>query len=137
MDPADPRPKKYCTHCGQAILLEAWQCPHCGQLVARGLGPQPPASADPVERMLIPVGRPASAIIAGYLGLLSVCPGIGIAAIITSLLALRTLHKHPELSGRGRAIFGLVMGSLMTFLYAVVMIMAFVEQYQIAHGVRP
>ena len=36
-----------------------------------------------------------------------------------SLVALRKLRRDPELSGRGRAIFGLVAGILTTLLYCV------------------
>jgi len=47
------------------------------------------------------------------------------------------LKSHPELSGRGRAIFGLVMGSVMTLLYAIPLVMVAYEAIQAVRGVRP
>ncbi len=137
MEPADSRPRKNCPYCGEAILAEAKKCQHCREYLDPDLRAQARPAHDSVDRMLMPVGRPASAIAAGYLGLLSLLPLIGIAAIITSLVALRTLRKQPDLSGRGRAIFGLVMGSTMTVVYTIPLVLIAYEAIQAARGVRP
>ncbi len=105
-----------CPHCGAGITKTARTCRSCGGAV-EPLWKEDGGAA--VDRMLLPVGRPASAIAAGYLGLFSVLPLFGIAAVIVSLFAIRTLRRKPELCGWGRAIFGLVMGSAMTLLYAI------------------
>ena len=95
--------------------------------------PRPGAAATParcpsgLDRFLVPVGRPASAIAAGYLGLFSLLPFFGIIAIIVSLVAFRTLKRNPQLLGRGRAWFGLVMGIVTTVLYAIPIAIALVE----------
>jgi hypothetical protein len=123
-NPTDTRPRKACPYCGESILAMAQKCPHCREYLDPGLRAQQRQAPDGIDRMLMPVGRPASAIAAGYLGLLSLLPFVGIFAIITSLVALRTLKRKPELSGSGRAIFGLVMGSIMTFLYAIPVLVA-------------
>ena len=103
-----------CPRCGTKISQEAKVCRGCG------------GSVEPLMRddddiagmsMILPVGRPASAIAAGYLGLFSVLPFFGIPAIVVSLFALRTLKRNPHLRGRGRAYFGLVMGVLFTLLW--------------------
>jgi hypothetical protein len=64
----------------------------------------------------MPVGRPASAIISGYCGLFSLIPIFGIpfqlAAIGCGATALRALKKDSNLSGAGRAWFGIIVGSL-------------------------
>jgi hypothetical protein len=118
------------------ILAVARKCRYCGEY----LDPERRAfehAPDAVERMLLPVGRPASAIAAGYLGLLSFIPVFGPVALIVSMVALRTLRRHPELSGRGRAIFGLVMGSLMTLLCLFFAALMAIAAWDVAHGRRP
>ncbi len=67
---------------------------------------------DPAIRMLLPVGRSGWAIAAGYLGLLSLACFPAPLAIITGCIALWDIHRHPEKHGMGRAIFGIVMGTL-------------------------
>ena len=106
------------------IAKTASACRKCGRGVEPAVVDEGEANATVVERMMLPVGRPGSAIAAGYLGLFSVLPFFGIVAIVVSLLALRTLRRNPKLSGRGRAYFGLIMGSLMTLLYAVPIVLA-------------
>lgn len=81
-------------------------------------------SSDPTTRWLVPVGRPASAIAAGYLGLLSPIPFVGPFALIVGVVALRILKKHPEATGAGRAWFGVVMGALFTLLYGFTMVLS-------------
>jgi hypothetical protein len=72
---------------------------------------------------LLPIGRSGWAIVAGYLGLLSCIPLVGlvfaIAAIVTGFLALRDCQRNPELGGRGRAMFGIIVGSLVLVLQIV------------------
>lgn len=77
--------------------------------------PTPPPGSDAAMRLLIPVGRSGWAIAAGYCGLFALIPLFAPIAIIVSIVALRDLKKHPESHGKGRAIFGLVMGLLFTF----------------------
>jgi hypothetical protein len=137
MSAIDTRSKKNCPYCGEVILAEARKCRHCGEYLDADLRAAERASHSALDRALLPVDRPASAIAAGYLGLFSLLPFFGIAAIVTSIVALRTLKHHPEYSGRGRAIFGLIMGLMTTFLYALSLIMAAYAGAQSGHGVHP
>lgn len=70
--------------------------------------------------MLIPVGRSGWAIAAGYAGLFSVILIGAPFALIFGILAIRDIRRsrktdHPK-HGMGRAIFGIVMGSLVLLL---------------------
>lgn len=77
---------------------------------------------DAMLRMIIPVGRSAWAIAAGYLGLISVLLVPAPLAVIAGILAVREIKKDPKKHGMGRAIFGIVMGSLGTAVGIVVLV---------------
>ena len=68
------------------------------------------------ERMCLPVGRSGWAITAGYLGLLSILFLPAPFAIWTGIMAIREIKQDPTKHGMGRAIFGIVMGSLILIL---------------------
>jgi hypothetical protein len=76
--------------------------------------PRPPGPSDPVLRMVVPVDRSAWAIVAGYLGLISIIPIFGPLAVVASIVAIKEIKKSQTTPtpryGMGRAIFGLVMG---------------------------
>ena len=77
-------------------------------------------------RMLLPVGRSGWAIAAGYLGLVSFFPllGIltGILAIIFGIVAISDIRKNPEKHGMGRAIFGIIAGLIGLVLWSVLFV---------------
>jgi len=81
-----------------------------------------PAGDDPALRWVLPVGRSGWAIASGYLGIFSVLGIFAPFAIITGVLAFREIKKNPKLGGRGRAVFGIVMGSIFTLGIAVAML---------------
>lgn len=72
-------------------------------------------------RLLLPVGRSVWAILAGYLGLLSVlgCPAP--FALGCGIMALIDIKKNPQKHGLGRAWFGIIMGGLVTLLIVVML----------------
>src|SRR5579872_529111 len=79
-------------------------------------------SPDEDLKWIAPVGRSVWSIFAGYLGLFAVV-GIGAPfAIIAALLAFREIKRDPKLLGRGRAIFGLIMGIVFTVLYGALIL---------------
>ena len=125
-DAADRMP---CPFCGESIKLAAAKCRFCGKFFDPLRPPPPSRSPDAVERMLLPVGRSFLAIASGYLGLLAVIPLLGallgLLAIVTGVMAMREIKARPDLSGNGRAIFGIAMGglSLVVHLFAVVALM--------------
>jgi len=71
---------------------------------------------DPM-RFVAPIHTSGWAVTASYLGLLSVLLVFAPFAIITGILALRHLQANPTKTGKGRAIFGLVMGILCLLVY--------------------
>jgi hypothetical protein len=77
-------------------------------------GPPQRIEDDPAMRWVLPVGTSVWAIAAGYLGLFSLLCLPGPIAIFCGVMAIRELRRNPNLSGWGRAIFGLVMGTLGT-----------------------
>ena len=105
-------PRQYCRRCGTPAPLDAMDCSQCGA----PLDARPPGRIgdDPALRMILPVGRSALAIVAGYLGLFSVLFVFAPFAVITGALAIRDIRRNPEKHGMGRAIFGLVMGIIFT-----------------------
>jgi len=68
------------------------------------------------ERYILPVGRSGWAIASGYLGLISVLIIPAPFALLTGILAIRAMRRDPKKHGMGRAVFGIVMGGLITGL---------------------
>src|SRR5262249_2400823 len=124
-----------CPFCGKPVALADERCRHCGEELfedprsARSPGD---ASATQGLQWLVPIGRSGWAIAAGYLGLLSCIPLVGMVlgplAITTGILGLRHSSRNPRLGGRGRAIFGIAFGTLNflwgAFLFAAVVVQA-------------
>lgn len=73
-------------------------------------------------RMLLPIGRSAFAIIAGYCGLVSVLLFPAPFALLFGILALRDIKQHPDKGGKGRAIFGVVMGIIFSLLLLLLIV---------------
>lgn len=88
--------------------------------------PRPGVVNDPGLRFLIPVGRSALAIAAGYLGIFSLILLPAPISLIVSIIAIRDLRRSklagkPKL-GMGRAVFGLVMGIIGTCFLAFIIV---------------
>ena len=72
--------------------------------------------------MLLPVGRSGWAIAAGYLGLISVLVIPAPFALLFGILAIMDIRKNPKKHGMGRAIFGIIMGTLVTIGFLILFI---------------
>ncbi len=63
-------------------------------------------------RLVLPIGVSGWAMAAGYLGLFSVLLVPAPFSLAAGILALRDIKANPKKHGKGRAIFGIVMGTL-------------------------
>jgi hypothetical protein len=106
----------YCRECGSQISHDAAVCMKCGvpTKVAGSQSVQTDMGQDAITRMLLPVGRSGYAIGAGYLGLFSLLIVPAPLALLFGIIAVVHLKGHPSLHGMGRAVFGIVMGTLGT-----------------------
>lgn len=80
------------------------------------------AEPDPALKFVVPLNTSPLAILAGYLGLVSVLCLPAPFALVLGLLALRSLKKNPKLDGKGRAIFAIVMGTVFSGVMVVALI---------------
>jgi hypothetical protein len=81
---------------------------------AKPVNPPKDLGDDAAVRFLLPVGRSGWAIASGYLGLISILCFPAPFAILTGILAIREMRRNPKKHGMGRAIFGIIMGSIGT-----------------------
>lgn len=114
----------FCPNCGAQISDQAVVCVKCGREIPKSAVPAP-ADDDAVLRMLVPVGRSGWAIAAGYLGLLSLIPFVGVLAIALGIVAVCDLRKHPDKHGAGRAWFGIIAGGLSMLMYGFVIFIGY------------
>lgn len=103
----------YCPTCGAQAIDGANNCTACGKPLPRAIPPDNQLkSLEPV----LPVNTSIWAIASGYLGLFSILLFPAPFALITGIIALRSLKRHPGVRGHVRAWLGIVLGSLCSIL---------------------
>ena len=86
--------------------------------------PQYDIGQDPGMRLLLPVGLSGWAISSGYLGLISVLLLPAPLALLTGILAILEMRRNPKKHGMGRAIFGIVMGTVFTAALVIAVVVS-------------
>lgn len=114
----------FCSHCGTKISENSNICYRCGHPVENGSQGSAVDREAATLRWCVPLGRSGWAIAAGYLGLLSFIPFVGVMAIICGFLGLLSIAKDPQKLGKGRAWFGIVSGAGFTILYLIIFMTA-------------
>lgn len=111
---------KTCPYCAESIEDHVIVCPYCDSQLTGPAFALPTVSQDIGDsaglRLLLPVGRSGWAIAAGYLGLLAVLMVPAPVALIVGVIAAVHLRRNPHLHGWGRAVFGIVMGTVGTVM---------------------
>lgn len=119
----------FCPKCGTENQNNAYRCVSCQAIIQ--IEPIPlagyasaaqPIEDDPALKYILPVGRSGLAVAAGYAGLFSAVLVFAPLAILLGILALKDIKKNPKKMGKGRAVFGLVMGILGTIGLVIVAI---------------
>lgn len=109
----------YCQNCGALVEENATRCKRCGSPPIRVRAASGGLDADPAMRFVLPVGTSLWAIAAGYAGLFAILIFPAPIALLLGIMALRDLKRHPEKYGIGRAILGMVTGTLGTLVLLV------------------
>lgn len=87
--------------------------------------PVEPRESDAGMRMLLPVDRSALALIAGYLGLVSILCIPAPFAVVVGILAIRDIKKSDgKKHGLGRAWFAVIFGSICILSVLVLMMLS-------------
>jgi len=76
-----------------------------------GFQPTQPTAPNAFLALIVPIGRSAWAIFAGYLGLISILILPAPFAILCGVLAIKDINKNPHKLGLVRAWFGILSGS--------------------------
>jgi len=112
----------YCWKCGNQLAENTIVCDKCGSQQQSQASPMD--STDPAMHLLLPIDVAPKALIAGYLGLFALILLPAPLALLFGILALRDLKANPKLVGKGRAIFGIIMGSIFSVVLLVVCLSA-------------
>lgn len=110
----------YCQQCSTKNADSASRCSKCGAALwpweQAPPGEASTAADSAVLRAIVPIGRSWVAILAGYLGLVSVLLVPAPFALAAGIAARVHLKRNPKLRGAGRAWFAIVAGGLGTVL---------------------
>jgi len=107
-----------CPKCGRPSTVGDGFCTGCGAKLATAAI----SSEDMALGMLVPHKCTALSVIAGYVGIFSLCVIPAPVALLLGILALRDLKHKPGNLGYSRAIFAIVMGALGSLVAIILMV---------------
>ncbi|MCX6343530.1 MAG: DUF4190 domain-containing protein [Armatimonadetes bacterium] len=121
----------YCTYCGSQNDDSNFRCTQCHRVIQytqdKTIMDAPPNESK--KKYLIPVDVSSLAMMAGYMGLFSIFLLPAPISLLIGILAIYDLERNPGKNGKGRAIFGIVMGAVGTVFLVLVVLWLIGDQY--------
>jgi hypothetical protein len=112
----------YCPKCGTKNDDNAYKCVQCGDILQGAPQTQFVVTDDATLGGLIPY-KNVKAMVAYYLGMFAILPGIGIpmgiAALILGVQGLKFAGLHPEARGKVHAWIGIILGGFWAVGYTI------------------
>ena len=116
----------YCQHCGTEFNRGDRFCGSCGnERLERN---QEIGQIEEELHLVLPMGTPISAIIAGYLGLVSVLILPAPFAVVMGFVGLRQIKKGGKRYGKARCWVGIILGGIVTIGVVAIMIESILNQ---------
>ncbi len=116
---------KDCPICSEQILAVAMKCKHCGEYLDDDdiEDRRPQKSAGTLVRLVAPVEISVMSLFAGYMGLFAMFPLVGIVPAVIGIFlgwgGLKEIQRKPNLSGKGRSWFAIIMGVICLIVWSL------------------
>ena len=110
----------FCPKCGSTNETGVPSCVSCGEALPQF--PRPRDSHDDALGLIIPINVSGWAIAASYAGLFALTVVLAPIALILGIVALRDLKRRPQLRGKGRAWFGVIMGGIFSLILLIMLL---------------
>lgn len=117
----------YCTECGSQNSDQAAQCVQCSNILRQAPLTRSASIEDHAGmRMLLPIGRSWWALVAGYLGLVSILLLPAPFALFCGIMGIIDIRKNSEKHGMGRCVFAVIVGGLFSALLMLFIVCAII-----------
>lgn len=124
----------FCPKCGRQVSTQGRFCPGCGAPVAAGPAAAPAQPAQEAQhlgdnagmRFVLPIGCSGWTIAAGYCGLLSFIPLVGlllaVLSIVFGIIGLVSVSRNPHKHGIARVVIGWVFAIPSVIIHLIVLL---------------